>query len=76
MKIKLTLLVAMLIPLLIGCVVHPSHKAAKANPNKVSAKTLLRLDHEHQGKSIVIINKRPEKVRNCWSHQSHWHCNR
>ncbi len=63
-------------PILIGCVVHPAHKGTKAHSSRALAKTIVRLEQEHQGTRIVIINKRPEKVRNCWSHQSHWHCKR
>lgn len=75
MNIKAILVLAISLSLLSACVVHPSHKTAKAHHKKIQVKTVLRLEQEHQGHNIVIVNKLPEKKRNCWSHKSHWHCN-
>jgi hypothetical protein len=75
MNIKLILLVAASMTLLTACIVRPAHRGAKVSI-KVPVKTVLNLDKEHQGRDIVIIKAKPGKKRNCWSHKTHWHCNR
>lgn len=58
---------------LTGCIVKPknSHKTPQ-----VKTKLVKVLELEHKDKSIIVVNIRPAKSRQCWQHNRHWHCRR
>ena len=55
-----------------GCIVVPLKGHKKVNQKQV--KVITKLDSQHKNKSILVVSKKPNKKRNCWSHGQHWHC--
>lgn len=47
-----------------------------ATENENNKNTSNRLAKEHNKPNIIIVNIRPAKSRQCWSHNRHWHCHR
>ncbi len=69
---KQTLVIALCSIFLTGCVVHPKAHRHAHGPVKV----VTILDKEHSNKAIVVVHKRPQAKRKCWTHGNHWHCKR
>jgi hypothetical protein len=75
MKLNRLVLIITSIAMLSACVVRPGHKGHKVRA-KAPARTLVVLDQEHNGKTILVVNTKHAVTRNCWVHKKHWHCKR
>lgn len=66
----------LLLCLLINLTACTTLQASKSSTNKHFERSLTRLEKEHNNRTILIVNIRPVKKRNCWAHNRHWHCHR